>query len=87
MSQRINHLEDVVRRLVAERQQAPLPTSNVVYTPESPKPEAETEAALAPSGKTVMDGVHSVHLGADDWHVVLEEVLCHISLLTPYTLG
>ncbi|KXX78343.1 Activator of stress genes 1 [Madurella mycetomatis] len=70
MSQRINHLEDVVKKLIAERQQASsASSSSVVYTTESPNLDG-----LKSSGRTVMDGVRSVHLGADDWHVVLEEI-------------
>ena len=63
--QRIDHLEHLVSRLIAERQDAQSPSgSNVMDIPET----------LTPSGKTVMDGVHSVHVGAHDWHLVLEEV-------------
>ncbi len=77
MRQRMDHLEDMVTTLIAERQQIPLtlPSSDgVCNTPES----LGLEPGPARSGKTVMDGVHSVHLGDDDWRVVLEEVITRL---------
>jgi hypothetical protein len=86
MRQRIDHLEDVVKKLIAERQQVSLlPQSNHgvgLCTPESPKPEAGNSVAtdapgqdlpMGATGKTVMDGIHSVYLGGNDWSVVLQE--------------
>lgn len=93
MRQRIDHLEDLVRRLIAERVPAPSPPQSHssagldVYTPQkSPRSEVKPNEAQVPhdvsgdmavgsTGKTVIDGVHSVYLGSDDWSVVLQEVL------------
>ncbi len=78
MRQRMDHLEGIVTTLIAERQQIPLtlPSSDGVHNP----PESlGLEPGPARSGKTtVMDGVHSVHLGGDDWRVVLEEVIARL---------
>ncbi|RYP78350.1 hypothetical protein DL771_000535 [Monosporascus sp. 5C6A] len=82
MGHRIDHLEDLVKRLIAERQQVPSPSTHLVYTPGSPQLEAgHAISALAAdaqdvsgTGKTVMDGIHSVYLGGNDWQVVLQEI-------------
>ncbi|KAI1379214.1 hypothetical protein F4677DRAFT_410932 [Hypoxylon crocopeplum] len=82
MRQRIEHLEDLVKKLITERQQVPSPGVNVVHTPDSSKhkPEpapfvvAPDSRDMAGTGKTVMDGIHSVYLGGDDWYAVLQEI-------------
>ncbi|KAK3309480.1 fungal-specific transcription factor domain-containing protein [Chaetomium strumarium] len=72
---RINHLEDLVKRLIEERQHVLPPGSMTVHTPETPeRSTASTSSAGAGTGKTVIDGVHSVYLGGDDWQIVLEEI-------------
>ncbi len=84
MHRRIDHLEDLVKRLIAERQQISPPSKGLVYTPESPKPEtgstpsavASDDQGVAGASKTVMDGIRSVYLGGDDWYAVLQEVRC-----------
>ncbi|KAI0478384.1 hypothetical protein GGR56DRAFT_664627 [Xylariaceae sp. FL0804] len=82
MRQRIDHLEDLVKRLVAESRQNP-PPADSVHTPESSEPEAGSVPSSGPSdaaeivggaGQTVMDGVHSVYLGGADWYAVLQEI-------------
>ncbi|RYP01982.1 hypothetical protein DL765_010799 [Monosporascus sp. GIB2] len=82
MGHRIDHLENLVKRLIAKQQQVPSPSTNIVYPPESPQLETgHATSALAAdaqdvsgTGKTVMDGIHSVYLGGNDWHVVLQEI-------------
>lgn len=88
MRQRIVHLEDLVRRLIAER---PLPlsppqssTGASISTPEkTPEKTPGTDSSDAASsddllaaatGKTVMDGLRSVYIGGDDLSVVLQEI-------------
>lgn len=88
MRHRIDNLEDLVKRLIAERQQVSSPGKNLVYTPESPQPESAltTSSAVvsdaqvvAGVGETVIDGMHSVYLGGDDWYNVLQEVVHYLS--------
>ncbi|OJK01927.1 hypothetical protein ASPACDRAFT_1897078 [Aspergillus aculeatus ATCC 16872] len=70
LRQRIDQLENMVKRLIAHR------------TPESPKPgdlvasDTKDVAAkdVASAGKIVLDGAHSVYQGGDDWYDVLEEI-------------
>ncbi|KAL4869867.1 hypothetical protein BDV12DRAFT_195875 [Aspergillus spectabilis] len=75
MRQRIDHLEQMVKRLVGQRQEiapaaAPTPSpdgsqlgSGVVNIPN-----------LAPVGTTVIDSGHSVYKPTEDWYDVLQEV-------------
>ena len=81
MRQRIDHLESLVTRLIAQRQE--VPSIDVDCSQSSPEPgtgpvmtpvasDASDEAYSA--GTTVFDGVHSVYKGADDWYDVLQEV-------------
>ncbi|KAI0015272.1 fungal-specific transcription factor domain-containing protein [Xylariomycetidae sp. FL0641] len=78
MRQRIDHLEELVTRLVAERREPPSSTANIVYTPESSESDVVASAppagACEAGGQTVMDGVHSVYLSGDDWYGVLQEI-------------
>ncbi|KAH8202702.1 hypothetical protein TruAng_003188 [Truncatella angustata] len=82
MRQRIDHLEDLVKNLIAERHLVTPPSHDTIYTPQSSTAGAGlTRTATTPEaqdavgvGKTVMDGVHSVYLGGDDWYVVLQEI-------------
>ncbi|RAK75930.1 Zn(II)2Cys6 transcription factor [Aspergillus fijiensis CBS 313.89] len=65
MRQRIDQLENMVKRLIAHQ------------TPESPKPGdlvASATKDVASAGKVVLDGAHSVYQGGDDWYDVLEEI-------------
>jgi hypothetical protein len=80
MQQRIDHLEGLVKRLIAQRQD--IPPNHVVCSQGSPKPGAgfvmtavaSDASEVAPSTSTTMiDGVHSVYKGADDWYDVLQE--------------
>jgi hypothetical protein len=81
MQQRIDHLEGLVKRLIAQRQE--IPPNNVVCSQDSPKPgtgfvitavASDASAVACSAGTTVIDGVHSVYKGADDWYDVLQEV-------------
>ncbi|KAF3769429.1 hypothetical protein M406DRAFT_343692 [Cryphonectria parasitica EP155] len=77
MHQRIDHLEHLVKKLIAER---PSPSHDRVVTPESPNFEPGPSADgshgkdMKGPGKTVMDGLHSVYIGGGDWHAVLHEI-------------
>jgi hypothetical protein len=72
--QRIDHLENLVKKLITERQQVAPPSNNLVYTPESSEPRPSDAQDVVGAGTTVMDGIHSVYVGGDDWHAVLQEV-------------
>ena len=81
MQQRIDHLEDLVKRLIAQRQD--IPPNDVVFSQDSPKPEtgfvmtavaSDASDVACSASMTVIDGVHSVYKGADDWYDVLQEV-------------
>lgn len=79
MGERIVHLEDLVKRLIAERPHALSPTQSdpgvLLCTPEETPGAESSDATTATTGtgKTVMDGVHSVYVGGDDLSVVLQE--------------
>jgi len=77
MQQRIDHLEGLVKKLLAERQD--LSANNTshsqggqVGTEINPVATDASNAARGPS-TTVIDGI-SAYEGAYDWHDVLEEV-------------
>ncbi|KAK9245854.1 hypothetical protein V1506DRAFT_506084 [Lipomyces tetrasporus] len=82
MQQRIDHLEGLVKRLIAQRQE--IPPNNVVCSQDSPKPgtgfvmtavgASDASDVACSAGTTVIDGVHSVYKGADDWYDVLQEI-------------
>ena len=81
MQQRIDHLEGLVKRLIAQRQE--IPPNNVVRSRDSPKPgtgvvmtgvASDASDMACSAGKMVINGVHSVYRGADDWYDVLQEV-------------
>lgn len=88
MQQRIDHLEYLIKRLIAQRQE--LPPNNVVCSQDGPKPEnrfttptvtSDASDLARSAGTTVTDGVHSVYKGADGWYDVLQEVSrCFFSL-------
>lgn len=82
---RIDHLEDLVKKLIAERQ-APSAKPNSYSNHTVPAPESLGCDAVPPSpldagprepdgaGETVIDGAHSVYHGGDEWYTVLREV-------------
>ena len=81
MQQRIDHLESLVKRLIAQRQDTP--SNNVRSGQDGPEPGnrsvmtamvSDASDVAGSAGITVIDGVHSVYRGADDWHDVLQEV-------------
>ncbi|OIW30746.1 hypothetical protein CONLIGDRAFT_653517 [Coniochaeta ligniaria NRRL 30616] len=85
---RIDHLEDLVKKLIAERQaSSPKPNTNsdgVVHTPESlarnallRSPPRVSSPEPDEAGETVMDGVNSVYHGGDEWFTVLREQDTH----------
>jgi hypothetical protein len=72
MQQRIDHLEGLVKRLIAQRQE--IPPNKVVCNKDSPKPgtgfvmtavASDASDVACSAGTTVIDGVHSVYKGAD----------------------
>ncbi|KAK3358221.1 hypothetical protein B0T25DRAFT_517492 [Lasiosphaeria hispida] len=70
--QRIDRLEHLVKKLIAERQQFPVSPAR---KDESPTPETpKSGPGMAGGGKTFIDGVHSVYSSEDDWHAVLQEI-------------
>lgn len=81
MQQRIDRLEGLVKRAMAQRQENPVnPTA---YSQDSPKsgtalvitPATSDNSDVAHSPRTtVISGAHSVYKGADDWYDVLREV-------------
>ena len=84
MQQRIDQLEALVKRLIARHQDGP--SKNQAYTRDDPKSgsgSGMTAVATDASdwgggpgraGTTVINGVHSIYKGADDWYEVLPEV-------------
>jgi hypothetical protein len=88
MQQRIDHLEGLVKRLLA--QQEDVPPNNLVCHQDSPKPGVGFEVPAVASdasdvaysaGTTVIDGARSVYKGSDNWHDVLHEVSPSLSIL------
>jgi hypothetical protein len=81
MQQRIDQLEGLVKRLIAQHQE--FPPNNEVYSQDGPKPgtghlmttvASDASVVASSAGTTVIDGVHSVYKGADNWYDVLQEV-------------
>ncbi|GFN19622.1 Zn(II)2Cys6 transcription factor [Aspergillus tubingensis] len=80
MKNRIDHLEGLVKRLIAERQNGL--SENAPHTPESSTPDdnkvlqgAHSHASeVACAGTTMIDGTRSVYRGGDEWYDVLEEI-------------
>lgn len=96
MRQRIDNLEGLVKKLIAERQQPPSLVADAAPTPalEGSRPEEDLSLSdvssklqdVAGAGKTVMDGIHSVYVGGDDWYAVLQEV-GYLYILSPQCLN
>lgn len=77
MRQRIDHLEGLVKKLIAQRQNTSSPRG-VVETSETLKDEAAPASdaqETAGTSKMLIDGVRSMYLNGDDWQIVLQEVL------------
>ncbi|PYI07762.1 hypothetical protein BO78DRAFT_312307 [Aspergillus sclerotiicarbonarius CBS 121057] len=72
MKQRIDHLEELVKKLIGERE------VGEPSTPESQKGESNMvrsgASEVACAGTTVMDGVRSVYRAGDEWEDVLLEI-------------
>lgn len=76
MQRRIDDLEDLVKKLIAEGQVG-LP--QIVANQHNPvASNTSGVASIADTSSTVIDGVHSVYKVADDWHNVLQEVCCFL---------
>ena len=83
MQQRIDRLEGLVKHLIAQRQQAPpnqaVSSQGIREYESSPLTTAAASDAsdvACSAGTTIIDGVHSVYKGVDDWYDVLREVNC-----------
>jgi hypothetical protein len=74
MQQRINHLEDLVKNLIAQNQKAPITLDGVETGPSVKDSVSDTSESTHSPGKTVIDGGHSVYKGAEEWYDVLQEV-------------
>ncbi|KAI1128812.1 hypothetical protein F5Y10DRAFT_277234 [Nemania abortiva] len=82
--QRLDHLEELVKRLIAEHPQSSppqnndengIPTPDTRRTSQAGSSSAFDDIADSPpgvTGRTVMDGVHSVYIDGDDWSVINE---------------
>lgn len=79
MQQRINHLEDLVKNLIAQNQNAPITPEAVETGPSFKDSVSDASESTHSPGKTVIDGGHSVYKGAEDWYDVLQEVSDHSS--------
>jgi hypothetical protein len=74
MQQRIHHLEDLVKNLIAQHQEVPSTTGGIESGPSIKDSVSNTSESTHSPGKTVIDGGHSVYKGAEDWYDVLQEV-------------
>jgi hypothetical protein len=83
MQRRIEHLEGLIKRLIGEHQESS--PSSVVSSQGSTEPARaagfgttagplNASDVVCSAGTTVIDGVHSVYKGTNDWHDVLQEV-------------
>ena len=89
MQKRIEDLEELVKKLISERQElAPrtiarkldnqdLGAAVVPITVSSDAPNVEINV-----GTTVVNGIHSIYKGVGDWHDVLKEVSHHLYLFS-----
>jgi Fungal Zn(2)-Cys(6) binuclear cluster domain len=74
MQQRIDHLEDLVKSLIAQHQDI---SGKDRGTALGPTPEVSNSSSVISEGythTTIVDGVHSVYKGKADWYEVLQEV-------------
>uniref|UniRef100_A0A093XYQ6 Putative transcriptional regulatory protein n=1 Tax=Talaromyces marneffei PM1 TaxID=1077442 RepID=A0A093XYQ6_TALMA len=74
MQQRINHLEDLVKNLIAQNQKLPITPEGVETGPSFKDSISDASDSTHSPGKTVIDGGHSVYKGAEDWYDVLQEI-------------
>ncbi|KAL2867361.1 Zn(II)2Cys6 transcription factor [Aspergillus lucknowensis] len=72
MRQRIDHLEDLVKGLIAQRQTPPDTISSQGLS--ELRSESASPSNLVLAGTTLIDGAHSVYKATDDWQDVLQEV-------------
>lgn len=91
MQQRIDHLEGLVKKLIAQRPDSS--PSSRVYTQDSPgsltgpvttASSLDASDVACSTGTTVIDGSQSVYKGADDWYDVLQEVSLLPSILRAF---
>lgn len=74
MQQRIDHLEDLVKSLIAQHQDIPGMARGAAP---GPTPEISNTSSVISEGDThttIVDGVHSVYKSKADWYEVLQEV-------------
>lgn len=74
MRRRIDHLENLVKQLIAQRQGTPSHRDVEDKTNERLETDASDGLDAAGAGKTLIDGVHSMYLSGNEWQVVLQEV-------------
>lgn len=78
MRKRIDHLEGLVKKLIAQRENTSPPSNTTADTTGNPEAEpgpASHAQEAASTGKMLIDGVRSMYLNGDDWQAVLQEVL------------
>ena len=75
MQERIDNLESLVKRLIAQNQEvAPNHAASSKEILVATAAVSDASDVVCHSGSTVIDGGHSVYKVADDWHDVLHEV-------------
>ncbi|KAI1337087.1 hypothetical protein F5Y15DRAFT_171018 [Xylariaceae sp. FL0016] len=78
MSQRLEHLENLVKGLISDRKDTTSVKKPVAHTPESPQsmPAAFTSDvhSTVRTGDSLVDDNHSVYVGGEDWYTVLQEI-------------
>lgn len=77
MQQRINHLEDLVRNLIAQNKNAPITPEGVETGASFTDSVFDASESIHSPGKTMIDDGHSVYKGAEDWYDILQEVNDH----------
>ncbi|EED19685.1 conserved hypothetical protein [Talaromyces stipitatus ATCC 10500] len=74
MQQRINHLEDLVKNLISQHQQAPVSTGGAGTGSSMETSVFKASDSTHSPSKKVIDGAYSVYKGGDDWYDVLQEI-------------
>lgn len=74
MQQQIDHLEDLVKSLIAQHQVIPGKDLGTALGPTLEVSESSSVISEGDTHTTIVDGVHSVYKGKADWYEVLQEV-------------